>query len=146
MSWLKLLHSHYAVIEMCYVAEDSFPHWRHDHWEGRVTRMVPVKFLPQAFTQHPNFHFTLSEASCCVRVAHVDRWLHHPLLKRCECREHLLRKSICKPPILCYIAPFDWHSTLKGREKNNWSITSSEQMMLERGLGALLTPLVLLFT
>lgn len=39
------------------------------------------------------------------KSGYVARWFHHPLLKRCECREHLLRKSICTPLVLCNTPP-----------------------------------------
>lgn len=75
----------------------------------------------------------------CER-GHMDRWFHHPLLKGVNAGNICWGNQYAPPSSLCNIAPFDWHSTLKGRWKNNWSKTSDEQTMFERGLGALLTP------
>lgn len=62
---------------------------------------------------------TPSEAACCVRV---DRWFHHLLLKRCECREHLLRKSLCTPSIFLRSPPLNDTQTKEKKtlKRNLW--------------------------
>lgn len=135
-----------------------------DHWEGQVRRKAHVKFLLSSIYQElpqwkkcpliqrniPIFTFphlyTEWSIVLCKR-GHMDRWLHHPLLKGVNAENICWGNQYAPPSSLCNITPFDWHSALKGRWKkqlkhNQWWTDD----VWKRFRGSINTLLLWLFT